>query len=256
MLKTRVSKTIPEFKLIQYVSSSAVLGAAEGTSFIPTLLLNWLQNHVFPHKSLYLRFRRSDVQHFNTAQAVQHEGTNFGTKNHSAAMKPTMGVNISSSTLCIQPNVKACKLDQMCYFDYDWPGKKWSNNLTTNYTTTFGESLIKSVRDQYLLYSARRVSTSAFDVHYKSPKEEVTKFQDTPIPLSARIRRVTVSKDGTMLCNCCCFEICGYFCEHILCVLHLIHLSAGVKYFGFTHHDIIPQYRSGYMHLGYKPSTP
>ena len=100
------------------------LGATEGKSHITTAILTSLQNHVFVHEALYLRFRRKHVRHFNVVHAIQHKGTNFGEKNHSAAMQPTMGVNRSSSILSLQSDIKAAELEQMYYFDYAHPDKK------------------------------------------------------------------------------------------------------------------------------------
>ena len=81
-------------------------------------------------------------------------------------------------------------------------------------------------------------------------------FSDVPIPLFSRFRTVTVRDDNVMLCDCLKFECRGIPCADQGCVAELVHQSNGAEYKGFTHHDVTLRYRSDYMHLAHKSTTP
>jgi len=62
-------------------------------------------------------------------------------KNHSASLKPTMGMDFSTQTLNLQSDIKAAELEEIIFKDYKYSNKKWSNTPTAPYTTTFAEGL-------------------------------------------------------------------------------------------------------------------
>ena len=81
-------------------------------------------------------------------------------------------------------------------------------------------------------------------------------YKNVPIPLFSRVRDVIIQANGTMFCSCCHFESCGMFCSHQVAVANMVHAENVVKFSGFTHHDIVARYLSGYMHMAYDPATP
>jgi len=94
------------------------------------------------------------------------------------------------------------------------------------------------------------------DVQFTQDFEDDIEIQSIPIPKFSRIREVTIEEDGTMLCDCCRFEMTLCFCEQQVSVAKMCHECAGDEFKGFTHHDMGVCYWSSYMHLAYKPSTP
>ena len=175
-------------------------------------------------------------------------------------------MDTAAKTLNVQQDVQAELLSELVFGDFDRPHKSWSNNPTAPYTTTFGEGLIKGVTDRVKLYLVIRVSENEFQVHYigdnvvgdteSRPSEQGDEYLHVPLPLFRRIRHVIIEKDGTMMCDCCYFQGCGYFCVHQVAVGTAIHEAHGIEFKGFTHHDIAARYLSGYMHLAYRASTP
>ena len=90
---------ISKFLLLQFVCSAAFLRAASGQAELVMRTLRFLQCHVFVHEHLDLHYLRCTVRHFDQSHSSPHEGTNFGMKNHTAPVTPTMGLDVSSSTL-------------------------------------------------------------------------------------------------------------------------------------------------------------
>ena len=194
-------------------------------------------------------------------------------KAHSASIKPTMNMDTAANAINIQQDLKVAELNEIVFQEYNKPNKTWSNYPTSTFTTTFGEGIMKQVHDHVLVHknrSAKRVGASSFQVRYvgkfgeldpnaisgKTFDEFDDDFQEVPIPRFWRILEVTVAKDGTMYCECCGFESTGYFYEECVAVADLVHTSNGKKFEGFTHHDVIVRYLSGYMQLAYRDSTP
>ena len=64
---------ISKLMLLQFVSSAAVLEAAEGTTFVIARILAFLKKYVFVYEDLYLWYKRKTVLHFNVGQGSQHE---------------------------------------------------------------------------------------------------------------------------------------------------------------------------------------
>ena len=199
-----------------------------------------------------------------------NKGTNFGMKNHSAALKPTMGMDTSAHTLNLQSDIKAAEMDEIIFGDYKNSDKRWSSHPTAPYTTSFGEGLIKATYERSPLYTTRRVGDKSFQVMYGDdpnknsvPKikadfetEDCDDFNDVPIPLFERVREVTIDDNGVMSCECGRFECRGYFCEQQVCVAKAVYESSGMEFHGFTHHDIAARWRSAFMHYAYRKNTP
>lgn len=179
-----------------------------------------------------------------------------------------MNLDTAANTINLQSNLKIAEIQEMIYYDYTRRHKNWSTSATSEYTISFGEGLMQKVRERAPLYNARRVGMSDFDVVFdysnKVGKKLDLQFsddfeedlKDVPIPVFDRVRRVVVEEDGTMLCGCCRFEGCGYFCEQHIAVADLVYRFGGGTFPGFTKHDCDPRYLSEYMHLGYQESTP
>ena len=179
-------------------------------------------------------------------------------------MKPTMNMDTSVKCLGIQSNLKVAELDEIIIHDYKKKNKQWSSNLTSSFTTTFAEGIISKIYSHASSYSAKRIGIDLFEVTY-DPHTQTTQemsqldgpeFNDVPYPRFRRIRKVGIKSDRTMVCDCCRFNGCGIFCEHQVAVAKYVYEAHDESFPGFTHHDIIVQYWSAYMHLAYRDSTP
>ena len=90
-------------------------------------------------------------------------------------------------------------------------------------------------------------------------QEEVSNDNDlleVPLPRVSRIRLVSIDSDGIMSCSCCAFQNQGLFCEHQCATAKLVYELQDLKFGGFTHHDVALRYKTAYMHLAYRHSTP
>ena len=81
-------------------------------------------------------------------------------------MKATMAMNNSSQTLCLQSNLKACKLEEIVSNDYLKSNKLWSQCPTAQHITTYAEGIIVSLYKRRDSYKALRVGDRSFGVHY------------------------------------------------------------------------------------------
>ena len=176
-----------------------------------------------------------------------NQGTNTGAKEHSAGIKGTMNMDTASSTLIYQSKLKAKELDAQIYSDYQKQDKVWSDSPTSNSLTTCGEGLMKAMRERAPNYTAKRIGDSTFEVNYtplaesdavSSTAKLAVEYHDqeyavnVPLPLFKRTRIVQVSKDGTLTCSCCHFEVSAGPCEHQQCVCETVYSSSGRKFNG------------------------
>ena len=249
----RVSK----FYLIQFICSQPVLDAADRKIDMIMTVLRFLQSNVFIHENLYLHYMRKHIRHFNTAHSCAHEGTNLGLKAHSAAMKATMTLTISSQTLATQSQIHAKKLDEIVYRDYIMRNKLWSMSPTRSLTTSFGEGLIQAVYKQKNYYTCQRVGKRLFEVKYNGSQDVVRdeKKGDTEseldkcnvetvngikpfegtLPKFSRIRRIVIDTNGIMYCSCCKFESTGIFCVHQVITAEKVYAELGEDFHGLVH---------------------
>ena len=179
-----------------------------------------------------------------------------------------MNLDTAAKTINKQQDLKVAELEEIICSDYEKNNKTWSDYPTSPYTTSFAEALIRSPVNRASLYNVRRVSNRKFQVHfigainsecgelYEMEKTGDDTFKNVPIPLYSRVRDVFIEANGTMFCSCCHFESCGMFCSHQVAVANMVHAENGVEFSGFTHHDIVARYLSGYMHMAYDPATP
>ena len=175
-----------------------------------------------------------------------------------------MNMDTSARAMSIQSHVKACELEEIASNDFRNKNKQWSNTPSAPYTTSFGEGLIVAVYARRHLYRVARIGQQKFQVFFNeedhpgmSEIDSSVDFKDVPMPMFRRRRIVRIAEDGTMYCDCCRFECTGMFCVHQVAVAdHVCQAKTDEDFEGFTHNDIALRYRSDYMHLAFKDSTP
>jgi len=180
-----------------------------------------------------------------------------------------MNLDTAARTINIQQDIKVAELEELICADYEKSDKLWSDLPTSPYTTTFAEGIIHVIAHRSSLYTVVCVGKNMFQVKFIGdiPTEQNTtihepvvfdedEFKSVPLPLFCRVRDVAVLDDGTLICGCCHFESCGLFCSHQVAVSRYVHECNGIEYSGFTHHDVLVRWTSGYMHMAYDPSTP
>ena len=192
-------------------------------------------------------------------------GTNFGMKNHSAALKPTHGMDVSTQTLNLQSDIKAAELNELIFRDYSETDKKVVQyTYISAYYYFWRRSCKGSVWSIPLVWTHENRANN-FQVAYVGGQDEADKspvdlseedsFMCVPLPRFECKREVTMDKNGIMYCNCKIYECWGIFCEQQVSIDHEIYRQSGQEFLGFTHHDVATRYRSAYMHLAYKAKT-
>jgi len=144
----QVSKCLLE----KFICSQAVLELLNGHSIIIVKILKFLRHHVYTWETLHLHYARKNGRHFDTSHASPHEGTYHGLKNHSAAVKSTMNVDLSAKTLNTQTSIKVAECNELLYQEAICTHKKWSQLPTSSFLVTAAEGILREIMqrvDQY-----------------------------------------------------------------------------------------------------------
>ena len=198
------------------------------------------------------------------------QGTNFGMKAHSAAVKPTMNLDTAAKALNTQADLKAAELDERVIHEFQKPEKDWSSYPTAPYSTSTAEGNICHVMSRFRMYDCRRVGQDDFECKYQDQNmedeadsievpEDVPDdddFSDVPIPLFWRVRKLKITADGEIVCDCCCYHHSCMIYEHHAAVADLCYTAKGRTFEGFHITDLPPRHCSAYMYYGFRKETP
>ncbi len=96
---------LSKYLLERLICSQTVLDVVGEHRFLVYKVIKFLRSHVYTWETLYLRYMRTNVMHFDVSHSSAHEGTNRGLKSHSFAVKPTMNLDSSANTMNIQSSI-------------------------------------------------------------------------------------------------------------------------------------------------------
>ena len=173
-------------------------------------LRQWLFNNVFTHEEYFCLFRRMRLQTFYQATTSPHEGTNFGSKSHSASVKPCHNMDKAGKALALQDALKSGTQSHNAHSDLIRK-PVWSSSSTSKHILTTGESLLSQIYERVQLYEVRQISDCKWEVKFmrvaednKEEEEIETDGQDANnpfgflVPRFDRIRKVTLHKDKSL----------------------------------------------------------
>ena len=111
-----------EYELLKYllenfICSQTVLDVVGEHRFLVYKVIKFLRSHVYTWETLYLRYMRTNVMHFDVSHSSAHKGTNHGLKGHSCAVKPTMNLDSSENTINIQSIIKVQECEEIIFQD-------------------------------------------------------------------------------------------------------------------------------------------
>lgn len=239
---------VDEFKiskklLLRWIKSSKVTQLLGKETSVA--LREWLVNNIFAYEDYFSLFRRMHLQTFYQATTSPHEGTNFGSKTHSASVKPCHNVDKAGRALALQDCLSSGIHSHNAHSDLIRK-PVWSSSSSSKTILTTGESLLSQIYERIKLYEVRQISDCKWEVKFirdaedNVEEEEIENDGQDPnnpfgllIPRFERIRKVSLNDDKTMRCSCCAFESRGIPCVHIGAVLN----RCNSNWNGFSHHD-------------------
>ena len=184
-----------------------------------------------------------------------HEGTNFGLKDHAAAVLPSHGIHVAGKKLNLQSSMKGAQMESEATYIAS-SQSVWSHSPTANHVTTLAESIIVRTIQRTHDYSALRTALASWEVHYVGHNDypldtdRIPLEKTSPIPIFMRIREV-ILQGGFLSCDCGGQQRVGLTCVHTMTVME----SCFPDWKGPTHHDISPRWWVAWVELAHKPNN-
>ncbi len=239
-----------------YLASEEVLDAVDGQQYVVDQVSDFVLKHVIVYDDVFLFFKKKFLRHFNVKTSSAHEGTNFGIKEHAAAVLPSHRVNVAEERLCLQSTMKGTQLESESTYMAS-SQSLWSQSPTANHVTTLAESIISRANGRTHDYAVRRTAeNSCWEVHfvghdnYCLETDWLPMNRNSPIPIFTRIRVVT-NRDQFLCCDCGGQERVGLTCVHTMAVME----SFFSEWEGPTHHDVSPRWWVTWLELAHKPNN-
>jgi hypothetical protein len=194
----------------------------------------WVRDNVVNYQDYFVYYKRMNVRYFFQCTTSPHEGTNFGAKAHSAAVRPNQSMVRSAKALCLQATMKTAQMGHKASVSVA-KQPLWSQSATANHLCTEAESMILQVLERIKLYTVSRTDGRQWQVELKDQLKDPDNLEPKgPIPRFRRVRTVIMDQYGNLTCTCCHFECTGIPCVHTGAVIGFHYPT----WKGFTHHDI------------------
>lgn len=108
-------------------------------------ILSFISQKVLPDQKYFLFYERMHIRHYVIAHNSAHEGTNFGMKNHTAAMKATHRIDQVGKTSNFQACLKAGQIEAEAYKEYI-KKKAWTKLPTKNDLISIAEGMLLDIK--------------------------------------------------------------------------------------------------------------
>jgi hypothetical protein len=205
---------------------------------------------------MFLFFKKKHLRHFNVKTSSAHEGTNFGLKEHAAAVLPSHKSNVAGKNLSLQSSMKETQLESESTCCMASSQSLWSQSPTANHVTTLAESLISRACRRTHDCSPRRTTIESWEVDYVGHNDYAGETdrqpanKKSPSPMFTRARAV-ILRHGFLCCDCGGQQRVGLTCVHAMAAME----SCFPDWNGPTHHDVSPRWWVMWMELAHKPKT-
>jgi hypothetical protein len=239
--------------LFAFLSSRQALDACGGIQPMVDKAIDFVRNYVIVYEDLYVFHKKKHIRYFNVMTSSAHEGTNFGIKEHAAAVLPCHRISKAAKNLSLQSMMKCRQMEaESTYLTSSHC--LWSDMPTSNHLTTLAESILSRNFSRIDEYKVMRTGADVWEVPYSAPNQEVAASGDrnahklkSPEPRFNRLRIVT-NVNGSLLCDCCAQERVGLTCVRTMAVIK--------EYFpswkGPTHHEQSPRWWTVWLQFGHK----
>ena len=212
-------------------------------------------NYVFNVVEDYAFYPRKFIRHYDECTNSSHEGTNFGLKNHSTPVLPSMSLSRSAQVQTLQSDLKMASIErQAASLLVHQPN--WVSSLTSPYILPLAESIIQQEIALVPKYIVRR-KENAWQVvlNYVDNPNYFTNTMDGDVckklrkflPRYRHLRTVTSDDNSNCQCSCGFFQRFGIPCRH----LHAVAKFENPAFVGFTHHDVSVIWLRSYSHFAY-----
>jgi hypothetical protein len=195
------------------------------------------------------------LRYFNVKTSSAHEGTNFGIKEHAAAVLPSHKIDVAGRKLSLQASMKGAQMESDSTYMAS-SQSLWSQSPTANYVTNLAESILSRASARSHDYSVRRTAVDSWEVHYVGQDnftletDRSSTKKGSPIPIFTRIRVVNHS-DDFLCCDCGAQQRVGLTCVHTTAVME----DCFPDWKGPTHHDVSPRWWISWMEFAHKSHT-
>ena len=247
----KIKKKIQE----EYLASPEVLDACDGQQYIIDQVSDFLRNYVIVYDQVFLFFKKKYLRYFNVKTSSAHEGTNFGIKEHAAAVLPSHKIHVAGQKLSLQSSMKGTQLESESTYTAS-SQSLWSQSPTANHVTTLAESILSRAIARTHDYSVRRTGIASWEVHYvgqndyslETDRQAIQK--NSPLPIFTRIRVVN-NQNEFLCCDCGTQQRVGLTCVHAMAVME----DCFPNWNGPTHHDVSPRWWVTWQEFAHKPKT-
>jgi hypothetical protein len=93
------------------LASKEVLDACGGQQYVIDQVSGFVINYVIIYDEVFLFYKKKFLRHVDVKTSSAHEGTNFGIKEHAAAVLPSHKINVAAAKLSLQSSMKGTQLE-------------------------------------------------------------------------------------------------------------------------------------------------
>jgi hypothetical protein len=137
------------------LASPEVLDACDGQQYIIDQVSDFVQNYVIVYDQVFLFFKKKYFRYFNVKTSSAHEGTNFGIKEHAAAVLPSNKIDVVGKKLSLQASLKGAQMEAESTYMAS-SQSLWSQSPTANHVTNLAESILSQASARSHDYSVCR----------------------------------------------------------------------------------------------------
>jgi hypothetical protein len=231
---------------IDFVAFLAKVISLRYSSVVPQVII---------YDEVFLFFKKKYLRYFDVKTSSAHEGTNFGLKEHAAAVLPSHKIDVAGKKLSLQSSMKGAQMEAESTY-MACSQSLWSLSPTANHVTTLAESIISRTYARTHDYSARRTALGSWEVHFVGDNDYYFETdrqpadKNSPIPIFMRIREV-ILQGGFLSCDCGGQQRIGLTCVHTMTVME----SCFPDWKGPAHHDVSPRWWVIWVELAHKPKN-
>jgi hypothetical protein len=123
------------------LASPEVMDACDGQQYIVDQVTDFVKNYVIIYDQVFLFYKKKYLRYFNVKTSSAHEGTNFGIKEHAAAVLPSHKIDVAGKKLSLQASMKGAQMESESTYMAS-SQSLWSQSPTANYLTNLTESIL------------------------------------------------------------------------------------------------------------------
>jgi hypothetical protein len=247
--------TISKELIFAYLDSPQVLDVCDGQQYVVDQVSDFVQKYVIVYDEAFLFYKKKYLRYFNVKTSSAHEGTNFGIKEHAAAVLPSHKIDVAGKNLSLQASMKGAQMESESTYMAS-SQSLWSQSPTANHVTNLAESILCRASSRTHDYVVQRTASGSWEVHYIGHDEysldtdRAPLKKHSPIPIFSRIR-VVDHRDNFLVCDCGGQQRVGLTCVHTWAVME----DCFSDWMGPTHHDVSPRWWISWIEFAHKANT-